>query len=72
MSCPADARVSPGPSAPPMHRLTFAPVGPPRTVALPDGGEAWLRPRPVAHRGLVHHALPGRAELPGRLRLGWD
>ncbi|MER5744977.1 cytochrome P450 [Streptomyces sp. NPDC002225] len=46
-----------------MHRLTFAPVGPPRTVALPDGGEAWLVTRYADVRKVLTDSRFGRAAL---------
>ncbi|MFB8036948.1 cytochrome P450 [Streptomyces sp. NPDC056004] len=63
MSCPADAHIRPGPPLPPLHRLDFAPPGPPRPVELPDGTPAWLVSRYADVRMVLTDPRFGRAEL---------
>lgn len=63
MSCPADAHVRPGPSMPPLHRLSFGPAGPPRLVDLPDGTQAWMVSRYADVRKVLTDSRFGRAGL---------
>ncbi|SCE44217.1 Cytochrome P450 [Streptomyces sp. DvalAA-43] len=63
MSCPADAHVRPGPSMPPLHRLSFGPAGPPRLIDLPDGTRAWMVSRYADVRKVLTDSRFGRAGL---------